>query len=481
MKSIRSYLLTRLMGGAAVVVGVAAVIVYLMVAQSLERQFDADMSQRVQGFASLLFQVKDQVSFEFSGQLMPSFEARESPDYFQIHYVDGRLLERSDSLNDHDLTVPITPRAFPEHWTAELPDGRTGRFVAQLVEVHHVYPEEGPDRPQAAVVKIVIARGREGLVATERYMLVLCAGVALALMGLIAIVTWTAVGRGLAPANNLAGALDAVRVDDLPNELGLGRMPAELQPVADKTEALMQRVQDALERERRTSADIAHELRTPISEIITASEVALRKPNDPAHAREALLKARDTAWRMGRAVSTLLELTRLEQNGQAARREYVPLAEIVRQVLASYATVERERGLRIDNQVAPRTVVAADSDALEIVLSNLVGNAMYHSPRGGSVRCRMEQQADEWKLVIENPAPELNANDLPLLTEPFWRKDHARTDGNRSGLGLTLSEALARASGMQLVFELDSGILRAQLSGGAPEVRTTATDRSTVL
>ena len=109
MKSIRSYLLTRLMGGAAVVVGIAAIFVYVMMMRSLERQFDTDSSQRVQGFASLLFQVKDEVSFEFSEELMPSYVAA-SPDYFQIHYSDGRLLERSDSLHDQDLLISTTPQ-----------------------------------------------------------------------------------------------------------------------------------------------------------------------------------------------------------------------------------------------------------------------------------------------------------------------------------------------------------------------------------
>jgi signal transduction histidine kinase len=180
-----------------------------------------------------------------------------------------------------------------------LPDGRDGRYVAQRIEVHHVFPEEGPDRPTAARLVLVVAQGREELVALERMLLAQCVGACILLAGLIAALSWLAVERGLEPARRLAARLDAIRVDDLPAQLEAGELPAELAPVADKIDALIGRVQTALSRERRTTADIAHELRTPVSELLTVSEVALRDGNDARAGRIALAKVRDVAWRMG--------------------------------------------------------------------------------------------------------------------------------------------------------------------------------------
>ena len=107
MGSIRTYLLWRLLGGTALILLAAGAAVFLVVKRSLLAQFDANLADRVQGFASILFQVKDDVSFEFSDQLMPEYEREELPDYFQLWFADGRLLERSNSLSGKDLAIRI--------------------------------------------------------------------------------------------------------------------------------------------------------------------------------------------------------------------------------------------------------------------------------------------------------------------------------------------------------------------------------------
>lgn len=462
--SIRAYLLTRSLGGAALVLAAAGVAVYLFVVRSLEAQFDANLTDRAQAFASILFQVGDEVEFEFSDELMPEYERAELPAYFQLWFADGRLLERSNSLGGGDLEVPIEPGPEPRHWSAPLPDGRPGRYVAVRMEVHHVYPEEGPDRPRAAAVRVVVARGREELVAASRSVLVACAVVALVVMLLIGLSTWRAVARGLEPALRLARALDRIDVDDLPERLDAGALPAELVPVAEKTDALVRRVDAALARERRTSADIAHELRTPISEMVTVSEVALRDGEDARGAHSALRTLRDVAWRMGRSVSTLLALARLEAGVERFERSEVDLGALVAEALRSRAAVRRERGLRVENGVSEGDRVDGDEDVLRIVVSNLVGNALDYAPAGSRVGCRLERAGSAWRLAVENPAPDLRAEDLDALSEPFWRKDRARSDRSRSGLGLALSRALAARAGLRLGFELEEGTFRATLA-----------------
>lgn len=465
MRSIRRFLLLRLLAGAAVVLAAAGLVVYLLVARSLEAQFDRNLGDRLQGLASILFQVEDTVDFAFSEQLMPEYAAPERPAYFELRFADGALLERSESLGERDLALPAPAAEAPRRWSAPLPDGRPGRYASRLVEVHHVFPEEGPDRPEARRVAIVVARGREELVAAERTVLLECVAVALVLLGLLAFVARRAVERGLEPARRLAGALGDVRAEDLPEELALGPLPEELEPVARKSEELLRRLGAALARERRTAADIAHELRTPISEALTVSEVALRNGHDAGAERRALATLRDIAWRMGRSVSTLMKLARLEMGAETFAREEVELGVVVADLLRSLSTVARERGLAVENEVAPDERVLGDRDVLAIVASNLLGNALYYSPAGAPVRCAVERGPEGWCLVVENEAPDLRAEDLGSLTEPFWRKDRARADRERSGLGLGLSRALAGETGMELRFELEGGRFRALLRG----------------
>lgn len=474
MKSIRSFLLSRLLGGTALVLVGAGVVVYFAVTRSLEAQFDSNLSDRVKMFASILFQQEDNVQFEFSGELMPEYERKIQAEYFELWFRDGRILERSESLAEGDLEIPGEIGFEPVHWTAPLPDGREGRYVARLLEVHHVYPEEGPDRPEAAVVIVAVARGRGGLVRAGRVMLVVCLSASLALIGLIGVLSWNAVRKGMEPTHRLAATLDAIRAHDLPDRLEVDELPRELRPVARTTDALIQRVDAALKRERRTAADIAHELRTPISELVTVAEVALRNGHDPELTRKSLGTIRDVAWRMGHSVSTLLKLARLEMGAETFERADVPLGEMVRELERSLAAIERERGVRLEIHVDERGLVQADRDVLRIIVSNLLSNALSYVPRQGAVQCRLSTGAEWWRFVVENAAESLRPEDLSALPEPFWKKDGARTDGNRSGLGLALSCALAERTGLRLDFELDEGVFRAILEGPSALVEPTA-------
>ena len=473
MRSIRAYLLTRLLTGATLVLLGAGATVYLTVARALEAQFDAGLDDRVRALASMLFQVRNEIELTYSEELMPEYTQGEAPDYFELRFQDGRILEHSESLGADEgpedevatLALPLPAGRVARHWTAPLPDGREGRFVAQLEQVHHVFPEEGPERPRAEVIQIVIARGREELIASEQAVLWRCALGSLLLIALLAGSTWLAVRRGLEPAGRLAAALSAIDVQALPERLELERLPAELQPIALTTDALIRRIDSALKRERRTTADIAHELRTPISEVLTAAEVALRDPQDSDEAQRALAAVRAVAWRMGRTVSTLLKLARLEMGDEVFERGPVDLGALVADLTHAMSSVARQRGLELDNQVEPGQVVAADPDALRIVLSNLLSNALHYSPRESLVSCRLSREAEGWCCRIENEAANLRRSDLVALEQPFWRGDDARSDPDRCGLGLALSGALAELSGMQLRFQLEGDLFRAALSG----------------
>lgn len=464
MKSIREFLLTRLMGGAALTLLVAGLSVYLVLERSLEKQFDRSLDDALRGLASLMFQVEDDVRFEFSDQLMPEYSRAEAPEYFELLREGGVVLERSDSLRGAPLVAsPSREQPTTAHWSAPLPDGRSGRYVGRWVEVHHVYPEEGPDRPTAARVHIAIARGRETLIEAERRALAACVLVALILTGALCAVAWFAVAHGLAPARRVASTLAQVDLAALPPALDFGALPSELAPLADKANALVRRVDAALERERRTSADIAHELRTPASELLAVCEVALRNGHDSARLRDALGRSRDIAWRMGASLATLLELSRLEMAREELPHAPCDLCAVLTEVRRALRPVERERGLEVDSHAPESCEVRAAPEAVRIVVSNLVANAVHYSPRGGRVSIRLERDGPRWRLSVSNPAPELTEEDLRAMSQPFWRKDHARSDGAHAGLGLALSSTLAKAARLELNFELEAGELRASV------------------
>lgn len=469
MKSIRAYLLLRLVTGASLVLACAGLAVYLVATRAMELEFDRSLAERTEFFASMLFQHGNELSFEFSDELMPEYDREELPAFFELRLADGGLVERSESLHGAPLKAAGAIGEAARFWTATLPDGRVGRYVSRRIVVHHVYPESGPDRPRAAVVDAVVARGREELLVAERLLLVECVACSVLVIALVALLAWYAVRRGLEPLGRLAGALDRIDVEQPPTRLQVGPLPAELEPVVEKTDALMQRVGEALERERRTTADIAHELRTPISELLTVSEVALRDGRDAGAARRALIVCRDVAARMGRAVATLLKLARLEQGSERFERTDVDLAGIVADELRALGGLQRERDLRVTCALpGPESAgfVVGDAGVLRIVVSNLLSNACSYSPAGSAVEVCLEIAGRAWRLTVVNRAAGLEPSDLGTLAAPFWRKDRARADRERTGLGLALSTALAAKAGLELEFALEGDVFRASLARG---------------
>lgn len=455
--SLRGYLVSRLLLGTAAVLLPAGLAVWLVAARALERQFDRNLTDRVQALASLLFQVEDEVELAFSDELMPEYSAPEAPDYFELRYEDGRELELSESLGGVPLALDRAIGGELALWNAELPDGRAGRFAAQVVAVHHVYPEDGPQRPPTARIRMVVARGREGMVAAERALLAQCAGSALLIGALLAVLALRTVDRGLRPALRLASALGALEVDRLPERLEVGPQPRELLPVADTAEALVRRVAEALERERRTTADIAHELRTPIAELLAVAEVALRNGHDPRDTRASLAQVRDLASGMGRTLTTLLKLARLEMGAEAFGEEPIDPGALIDEVRRPLRAAERDRDLRVEVDLTRAGTLQADADVLRIVLSNLLGNAVHHSPARSSVGVRVTVAGHAWQIEVENAAPGLDGRDLADLARPFWRKTSEQGLDDHAGLGLALSRALAEHAALELSFSLDAG------------------------
>jgi two-component system sensor histidine kinase QseC len=455
---------SRLLIGTAAVLLPAGVAVWLVAARALERQFDRNLADRVQALASLLFQVENEVELAFSDELMPEYSRPEAPDYFELRHESGKLLELSESLRGVPLEVGIPGDDALALRNGALPDGRAGRFAVQWVDVHHVYPEEGPQRPETARVHIVVARGRESLVAAERMLAAQCAGTALLLGVVLAVLALRTVDRGLKPALRLAGALGALDVDRLPERLDVGVQPLELRPVADTAQALVRRVADALERERRTTADIAHELRTPIAEVLAVAEVALRNGHDTRDTRASLAQVRDLASGMGRTLTTLLKLARLEMGAEAFREEAIDPRGLIDGIRRPLRAAERDRGLRLEVDLGQTGALVADGDVLRIVLSNLLGNAVHHAPEGSTVHMRVGVEGAAWHIDVENEAPGLEERDLVDLARPFWRK-HGQGAEDHAGLGLALSRALADHAGLGLGFELvGRGRLRARIA-----------------
>ncbi|HEX9793391.1 MAG TPA: histidine kinase dimerization/phospho-acceptor domain-containing protein [Planctomycetota bacterium] len=466
MRSIRADLTARI----SLLVGVAFLVfsgaVYLLFRGAVYGEFDAALIARAELLATHMTLEEDGVELDFPEHLLAEYQETEEPIYFEVWLKDREVLQRSPLLGERDLHCELGSAGEVRMCNARLPDGRSGRSVAMLVPLHEEYEnDEGIDvrAPEPSeFLHVVVAVSSEQLLASMRASLLQQLLVTALLISVASLVAAGGVRRGLRPLARLEQRLGEIGANQLHVRLPVEEQPHELQAVSDRLNKLLERLESAFGRERRMTANIAHELRTPIAEIRSAAEVADRWPDDPKLAAEAVKTARESALHLQRLVDAILRLSKLESGNAQLSHRPCDLRACIREAWESTGTVAKERRLRFVDEGA-RVDLTADRQLLAILVRNLVENAVHHAAEGGPVRSLVEVSAEAVTWSLENEASELRQEELAQLPEPFWRSESSRTGSAHFGLGLALCEAIARVMGLRIAFELDKGWIRVQV------------------
>ena len=222
-------------------------------------------------------------------------------------------------------------------------------------------------------------------------------------------------------------------------------------------------MQAAFARERCFSADVAHELRTPIAELRSLSEVALKWPNGDGAATNSFQDTLDIAVQMQGIVDGLLAIARCENGTQVSIREPVRLAEVIQRSWKPFRERAAEKDLQVQLELPESELQSVESDPamLGLILSNLFSNAVEYTPAHGALSIRLQSDGSDFDLSVMNMSDNVTADDVPHFFERFWRKDTARSSSQHSGIGLSVSHAFARALGFNLSAKLsENGLVQ---------------------
>lgn len=292
----------------------------------------------------------------------------------------------------------------------------------------------------------------------------LAVGLALIGGGLTAAALARLTRDGLAPVDGIAARLSAVDEASLERRLATVDLPPELEGLAQQVNALLDRLDGAFERERRTTSNIAHELRTPIAELRGLTEVAIRFGDDAAFAAKAVQESYAIAVEMDRIATTLLRVARAQAGHLEIQSQLLEADEQLRAAVDSVHELAQRRGIEVRLRQVAAASVLADPDLLDLILVNLLTNAAQHAPDRDVVECDVLVSGGEVAFVIENTNVGLEPEDMAHLTETFWKKkDQARKDPVHTGLGLALVHQLADTCGFKLALELVSNRVRATI------------------
>jgi len=289
-------------------------------------------------------------------------------------------------------------------------------------------------------------------------------------LGVCTLATVLAVRGGLRPLERVASAAQEISVDRPARAVPLTGVPAEIQPLVDRFNQLIERLTEALEHERRFAASLAHELRTSLAEIRTLGEVGLAR-QDVEGLHHFLRQMTAAAIGMQGVIESLLAVARADRVAVRQALEPMSVSAAVRTRIDRFRITDPEGHSRIVSRVPEELWIQSDPRLFDAMLLNLLANAIEHGDPRAPIEIDWLQEGPRGAigaLLVRNRAPQLAREDLPHLTDRSWR-DAAGERGGGSvgiGLGLWVVGSLCRVLDLTLMLDLDeTRCLNVRLAG----------------
>ena len=415
---------------------------YWALASSLEREDDEYLADKIESLRQLLRErandpgvLRREVEWEGRSRQLGQV-------FIRVLDGSGHLLMETPGMSDH-----VGAEAFP----AAVPLGQAIRGVEiqtgdeRTLRVATVAASFGEEDRQAGIIQVAMDRTfEEEIMARYRSYLMVTLVAALLLCSLI---SYWLVRHGLQPLRQLAGTARGIRSSTLHERMTTAGLPGDLAELALTFNAMLDRLQEAFARLGQFSADIAHELRTPLSNLRSEVEVALRQGRSPEEYARVLGSCLEESVRFEPGRNPLVPGSREQPRNeiQPARLDLAAELKVVRDFFEASAA---EAGVSLVVDADTPVWVDADRALIQRALSNLVTNALAYTPAGGTVTLQARVNAKAVEVSVTDTGSGIDAKDLPHIFDRFYRADAAR--GNSSGhvgLGLAIVASIARLHG----------------------------------
>jgi two-component system, OmpR family, heavy metal sensor histidine kinase CusS len=440
MGSIRRRLLIGTSLASAVVLSLLGLGIYAAMRHALMRDFDNSLRTEARLVAGMVEQDGNKLSFEFQPQQMPDFLSDSRERFFEVWRDDGSALARSPSLGNHDLDHSTMGGSIGG---TLLPDGHSGRAVVIAFVPDQEDQEDNQPGIKPHSVSIAVAGEPIDVQRTLALLAWLLMGLCAAAVVVMGIILLRVVGRGMQPIRTLAGEIGSLSEMELDRRLSSEIVPDELTPMVDKLNGLLIRLEQAFIREKSFTADVAHELRTPIAGLRSTLEVCRSRQREIPEYESAIDECRGITDRMEAMVESLLLLARSDAGQLPIDRREFDLGCAVTEGWNQFAYRAQRRGLKVALEIPTDCTAISDPDKLQIVLQNVFDNAVSYADEGGRIRIAIRSDGREQHIEIANTGSLIAAEETPRLFERFWRGDVARSDvGLHCGLGLSLSQRI---------------------------------------
>jgi two-component system, OmpR family, heavy metal sensor histidine kinase CusS len=428
---------------------------YLVLVRELEKSTDLFLADKVHVMRTML---RDRPGDEDA--LHEEVVLESAARHYEQFYI--RLLD------ERNTTLLITPGMADQLDLAKLAgktqshsdrtvrmrgrDGKSFRVISALAPV-------GSSAAQTDTLQIAVdVSQKEALLA--RFRLWFWA-VLLATSVLLPLVGYRIARHGIRPVEEIAATARKITSTNLRERIGSGGFPLELASLAGTFNEMLDRLEESFERISRFSADIAHDLRTPVNNIRGEAEVALARARTVDEYRDVLESSLEEAVRLSELIGDLLFLARAESPLTELHRENVNVGELLTTVRDYYeaSATDAVISLVVYDGTGPLNA-ELDRSLMMRAVSNLVSNAIAHTPPGGAVTLTATNEDAAIRIEVSDTGAGIPAEALPRVFDRFFRVDPSRskTSGN-TGLGLAIVQSILTLHGgsAEIASQLDRG------------------------
>ena len=404
---------------------------YVRVGADLLASVDAGLRSRAQVLS-------DAVAGSGAGDLVAANGKLIDPDeaFAQVLDGSGQIVEASSAVSDAPL----------------MSASEVSSIADLMFATRQLDPQDDPVRLLAVAVdstppRIVVVGATLGDVIEAQQRLLLVMGTIGPLALLIAATAgWLLAGAALRPVEQMRREAAAVSASEPTRRLPVPRSGDELARLATTLNSMLDRLQEALERERRFVDDASHEMRTPLATLRGEIDLALTRRRDAPELEASLRSAQQDVMHLQRLADDLLVMARTRGGRIPVHRIETSLADLTARSIRAVAGQADAAGVKIDVETSDE-MVDVDPERMDQALRNLLENAIRYSRRGGIAHLSARRIDDIARFVVTDSGPGFRPDLLANAFEPFTRGDSETAGATGAGLGLSIVRAIAEAHG----------------------------------
>jgi len=423
----------------AVIMALAFAVIYFVVSETVVRNLDADLSFEATKHTGEITIIGDSIAFSNKAELeeREHMEVQVNPVFIQLINKEGRVMDKSPNLKEDILE--FSESKFGGHFDSQI----SNRAIRQV---------QLPIEEDGKIVGYIIAAMSSESARSTILMLrnVLLVSYLFVLLGLYFISRFLA-GRSISPVQEVTNTITRITKYNLKERVELPQNKDEIYELSAGFNSLLDRIENALERERQFTSDASHELRTPLATLRGTLEVLIRKPRNREEYEEKIKYSLSEIEKMAITLEQLLLLARLDTQAFNKEKTLISLPTIIDESLTHFKDQIGAKELRIEFNFDENRQLLVPHYYTNLIIDNILSNATKYAVDGSVLKITIDEIDNHVRCTIQDEGIGIKEDDLKHIYENFFRSDslsQRRIKGN--GLGLSIAKKCADAIGARL-------------------------------